>query len=89
MLNILLSGGFITMYYGTSDDRYVKTPAGHFIVFSEDDNRHSIKHTTNNSSQATKIKVSDIVTPAIGANSYEVYLEKLGQYLNGDTTVTF
>lgn len=36
-----------------------------------------------------KIKVSEISSPAIGANTYEDYLSKLGRRLNGDSTVVF
>lgn len=36
-----------------------------------------------------KMVVSEISSPAIGLNSYEDYLSKLGRRLDGDNTVVF
>jgi hypothetical protein len=36
-----------------------------------------------------KMKVSEITSPLLGANTYEQYVEKLGRRLNGDNTVVF
>lgn len=35
------------------------------------------------------MNIKDIVSPAIGLNSYEVYLDKMARYLNGDATTSF
>ena len=95
MLYITLSAGFITMYFDNTEDRYLKVPAGHFIIyaaknFDADPDTLIIKHTDNNSAvTTTHVKTSEIATPAIGANTYEAYLGKLVQYLNGDAAVVF
>lgn len=47
----------------------------------------NLKSVYNN--QNFKMKVSEISNPALGANTYEQYLEKLSRRLNGDNTVVF
>ena len=58
---------------------------------------HDTSDTTNtylsldgvNNNFIFKMKVTEISSPAIGANTYEQYLEKLGRRLDGDNTVVF
>jgi len=42
-----------------------------------------------NNNFSFKMKVSEISSPALGANTYEQYVEKLGRRLDGDNTVVF
>lgn len=90
MWHFELNSNFVTMYFNTTDQKYIKMPAGKFIILSNVDGVSiSIRTAENTVLIPTVNTLTGIAYPARGVNSYMTYMEKLGQYLNGDSAIVF
>jgi hypothetical protein len=87
----LKANNFIEIKNTIGDERYILVPAGEIMLLNkieEPINQTIIVHGLMNNI-SYHMKTSEILSPAIGSNSFETYMEKLGQYLNGDNTIVF
>ena len=92
MWNIeLKSNNFVEIKNDIGTEQYILVPAGEFMVYNkvEDPINQTIVIDGMMNNILYNMKITDILTPSIGGNSFESYIEKLGQYLNGDNTIVF